>query len=177
MTLGLKRGTVEIANYDPAWPQMFEREKSILVGTLGDKLIALEHVGSTSVAGLASKPIIDMVGAVDSFDELNYFIEKLQKLGYEYMPERMFAERKFFPKGPRENRTYHLNLVIKDNPQQWQDVILFRDYLRHNQVARDQYADLKKTLASKHNDDRYTYTRAKNDFIQQALRDANRASS
>lgn len=171
MTLGLPRTTVTIAPYDPLWPDYFAKEKQLLLATLGDKLIAVEHIGSTAVPGLAAKPIIDMVAAIASFNELAFFIEHLQKLGYEYMPDRMFASRKFFPKGPRTHRTHHINLVIKDDPEQWEAAILFRDYLKQNNTARDQYAQLKQALAKAHPNNRAAYTAAKNDFIQQCLRE------
>lgn len=169
MSLGLKRGTVEIVGYDPLWPQMFEKEKAALLAVLGKEVLAIEHIGSTSVPGLASKPIIDMVVAVKSFDQLDYFIDHLQKLGYEYMPDRMFKERKFFPKGSQDNRTHHLNLVIKNDPEQWDNMMLFRDYLRKNDAVRDQYSKLKQELADNHPNDRYNYTEGKNSFIQQVL--------
>ncbi len=158
-----------MVNYDLLWPQMFKEEKKILTAALGERLLEVEHVGSTSIAGLAAKPIIDMIGAVDSFDHLDYFIEQLQKLGYEYMPNRMFDNRKFFPKGDQSKRTHHLNLVIKNDPEQWNNIILFRNYLRQNSLARDQYAKLKQELACKYADDRYAYSKAKNDFIQRSL--------
>jgi len=96
--IGLKRGTVKVVDYDPNWPQEFEAEKQRLIDTFGNEVLAIEHIGSTSIPGLAAKPIIDMVAAVKSFDDLQVFMEGLQKLGYEYIPERMFDNRKFFPK-------------------------------------------------------------------------------
>lgn len=171
MSLGLKRGTVTVVDYDPLWPQNFDEEKARLFTALGRELLAVEHVGSTSVPGLVSKPIIDMIGAVESFDRLDYFIDHLQKLGYEYMPDRMFEARKFFPKGDQSYRTHHLNLVIKNDPEQWNNIILFRDYLRQNDTVRDQYANLKQKIAHEYSDNRYAYTKAKNDFIQKSLQD------
>ena len=102
-SIGLKRGTVKVVDYKPDWPKEFEAEKQRLIDAFGDKIIAVEHIGSTSIPALAAKPIIDMVVAVKSFDDLQVFIDKLQSLGYEYMPERMFDNRKFFPKGSQKN--------------------------------------------------------------------------
>lgn len=165
-SIGLKRGTVKVVDYKPDWPKEFEAEKQRLIDAFGDKIIAVEHIGSTSIPALAAKPIIDMVVAVKSFDDLQVFIDKLQSLGYEYMPERMFDNRKFFPKGSQEKRTHHLNLVLQDNAEQWVKPIAFRDYLRAHDQERKEYAELKTTLASQYADDRATYTRLKNDFFQ-----------
>ena len=67
--------TIHIASYDPAWPSLFAREAKQIRDILGDKVLLLEHVGSTSVPGLPAKPIIDMVLAVaDSDDEASYVL-------------------------------------------------------------------------------------------------------
>lgn len=170
--LGLRRGTVSVRPYDPNWVIGFEKEKQHLKEIFGDKIISIEHIGSTAVPGLPAKPLIDINAAIRSFDELDDFIVPLQKLGYEYIPERMFADRKFFPKGSRSNRTHHLNLVLQNSVEQWANSLLFRDYLRDHQQARDEYAQLKVSLAKKYKDDREAYTRAKSDFIQRILRKA-----
>lgn len=164
--IGLKRGTVKVVGYNPNWHKEFEAEKQRLLDTFGEKILAVEHIGSTSIPGLAAKPIIDMVVAVKSFDDLPEFIEGLQKLGYEYMPERMFDSRKFFPKGSQENRTHHLNLVLQNDPEQWIKPVVFRDYLRTHETEHKQYAKLKTNLAKQYADDRATYTKLKDDFFQ-----------
>lgn len=166
MSIGLKRGTVKVVDYDPNWQKEFEAEKQRLIETFGDRILAIEHIGSTSIPGLVAKPIIDIVIAVKSFDDLPYFINGLQKLDYEYMPERMFNDRKFFPKGSQENRTHHLNLVLQDDPEQWTKPIAFRDYLRTHEAERELYAKLKTKLAEQYANDRTTYTKLKDDFFQ-----------
>lgn len=168
--LGLKRGTVQLSDYNPAWPKAFEQEKDLLTKTLGIKNLQIEHIGSTSVPGLAAKPIIDMIIAVDSFDEVDTHIKPLQQIGYSYMPQRMFADRKFFPKGPEACKTHHLNFVLKDNLEQWRRPIAFRDYLRTHPEARNEYAQLKYTLAKAHATNRKDYTMAKAHFIESAAK-------
>lgn len=89
-----------------------------------------------------------MLVAVDNLSVYKQLIEPLTGLGYEFMPERVFADRVFFPKGPRENRTHHLSLVVKGS-EQWQNTIAFRDYLRNNSTTRSKYQALKSELAIK----------------------------
>lgn len=163
--IGLKRGTVQVVPYNMAWPQLFADEKKHLEAALGNLIHGIEHIGSTSVPGLSAKPIIDMIAAVDSLEGYEKFIRPLEALGYEFMPERVFADRVFFPKGPRENRTHHLSLVVKDSPG-WHDPIRFRDYLIANPKVREAYQKLKLELASKHPNDRASYTKAKETMIQ-----------
>lgn len=163
--IGLKRGTVQVVTYNSAWPQLFAKEKQSLLAALGNIIHAIEHVGSTSVPGLSAKPIIDMIASVDSLEVYKELAKPLELLGYEFMPERVFSDRVFFPKGPRENRTHHLSLVLKDSPG-WHDPIRFRDYLIANPIVREEYQKLKLELADKYPNDRASYTKAKEATIQ-----------
>jgi len=166
--IGLPRGSVKLNTYNPNWPILFQEEREKLRRALGDKVGGIEHVGSTSVPGLASKPIIDMIAAVDNLNVYIELIKPLIALGYEYMPERIFADRVFFPKGPRSNRTYHLSLVVKDSDG-WRYPMAFRDYLIANSNTRNQYQKLKEELAKKYPNDREKYTSAKAAFIDKVI--------
>lgn len=171
MNIGLARGMVEVMAYDPRWAEEFALERQRLLKTLGDQVVAIEHIGSTSVPGLAAKPIIDMIAAIRSFDDVAPLIPLLEKLGYEYMPERMFIDRKFFPKGPHSKRTHHLNFVLSGDAEQWVEPLQFRDYLRTHSDVRDMYAALKQQLAKAHVEDRAAYSAAKSEFIDTIVRD------
>lgn len=163
--LGLERGKVRLEEYNPEWPDLFEKEKRLLLDTFGDRIIAIEHIGSTAIPGIPAKPIIDLNVAVPSLNVIDDFIVKLQELGYEYIPERRFADRQFFPKGPSEKRTHHLNLVEITSQTGWINQLLFRDYLRAHTDIRDKYAILKRRLAKKYADNRDEYTEQKSDFV------------
>ena len=169
--IGLRRGTVNVVAYQPAWVTAYDKEKQRLQDALGGYISAIEHAGSTAVPGLAAKPIIDMIAAVDDLSVYKEVIRPLTALGYEYMPERVFAGRVFFPKGPRENRTHHLSLVVK-NSEGWTQPLLFRDYLRKNNAALNRYQTLKAKLATQYPDDRASYTKAKEQLIQEILNEA-----
>ncbi len=168
--LGLKRGTVKlINNAQDEWGRFFEKEKQILTDIFGDS--AIEHVGSTAIPGVSAKPIIDIIIAVSSLDDsyINQFVDPLEKFGYSYMHK--FADRHFFAKGPEEKRTHHVSLVKEDSTS-WKNYILFRDYLRHNKLVREKYTELKEKLASQFAEDRASYTKAKEKFIEEMLEEA-----
>ncbi len=167
--IGLKRGTVALVPYNMQWPLIFEAEKQLLLEIFGNKVISIEHIGSTSVPGLAAKPLIDILVGVDSVDAHKEFINDLVRLDYEHMPERITATRAFFPKGPRENRTHHLSFVQFDSDE-WRCTLAFRDYLRSHPDCMLEYQSLKKQLARKYPEDRQKYTAAKDIFIQDTLR-------
>lgn len=164
--IGLQRGTVQVVPYDPNWPVLFEQEKQRLHTIFGDADI--QHIGSTAVPGLAAKPLIDIMVAVGRLADFKRYIEPLQKNGYEFMPERVFKDRIFLPKGPREQRVYHLSLVEKGSAQ-WVQTLRFRDYLRTHAEARTAYQVLKQELAQRYANNRAAYTQAKEAFIANSL--------
>ena len=169
--LGLKRGTVKLAKAHDEWVRLFEIEKELLLKTFGDRIIAIEHVGSTAIPDIPAKPIIDIRIAVSSLDDsyIEGFVAPLEKLGYSYMHK--FQDRHFFAKGPEEKRTHHVSLV-KDGSKAWDDSILFRDYLRRNKQAREEYAALKEKLAGQYSEDRASYTKKKEEFIEKIINKA-----
>ena len=161
---------IQIAPYNPDWKMLFEREKVLITEALGkNEELNIEHFGSTSVVGLAAKPTIDiLVEAPELNDELKQVItQKLETIGYGNMYNAEKDNKMTFGKGYDENhacaQTYHLHIREKgDTPQ---DEIYFRDYLRQNADACDEYAKLKYSLAEKHQFNREDYTQAKTEFI------------
>lgn len=156
-----------ISEYDHLWPQLFEEEKKNLAAVLPPEVI-IEHVGSTSIPGLVSKPVIDIMIGVPSLeiaDEL--CIEPIKDLGYIYVPEYEdhAPERRYFKKLNKENvHTHHIHLV-EYGSSWWKRIIQFRNYLRcHPKVAKE-YAELKKELSLKFIDAN-EYANAKTAFVK-----------
>ncbi|MEJ0054010.1 MAG: GrpB family protein [bacterium] len=170
--LGVKRGTVVLVPHNPEWPPLFDKEKKLLLEAFGDRIKAIEHIGSTAIPGMPAKPIIDINVAVKSLDDIGDFIQILPGLGYEYIPERRFADRQFFPKGPPEYRTHHLNLVEITSKTGWMNALAFRNYLRKNSLAREEYRKLKESLADQYADNREEYTERKSAFVHEILKKA-----
>jgi GrpB-like predicted nucleotidyltransferase (UPF0157 family) len=160
--MALMRGTVVLQPYDPLWADQFEEERALLQPIFGDHTV--EHTGSTSVPGLAAKPIIDMLVGLDTLADFEQYRTPLEALGYVSMPDREKAWEIFIPKGPDDARTHYLHVLIKDSPE-YENVLLFRDYLRAHDEARDAYGALKQELASRFAGDRKSYTAEKANFI------------
>lgn len=167
--IGLQRGTVQLASYSQDWAKAFMDEKKRLEDVMGDMVVAFEHVGSTAVPGLAAKPIIDIEVGLRKFEDYKELVPIAEKLGYQYMPDRIFKDYVFMPKGPEGRRTHYLHFALFDSDE-WQSVVRFRDILRANPKLRDEYAALKYTLAKKYRTNRSAYTEAKASFIQSCLR-------
>ncbi|USZ68311.1 GrpB family protein [Halorussus salilacus] len=169
--VGLERGTVELREHDPAWTRRYEAEVERLQSVAGDRLRAFEHVGSTAVEGLAAKPVIDLVGTVDSLDDATDLVGVLESHGYEYRPNDEVPDRLFFARGPRSNRTHYLSICERESDT-YREQVAFRDYLRENPEAAAEYEALKRDLADAHPDDRAAYTAGKSAFVERALQRA-----
>jgi GrpB-like predicted nucleotidyltransferase (UPF0157 family) len=136
---------IEVADYDPAWPHLFEREAARIRSILNDRVVRIEHVGSTSVRGLSAKPIIDIVLEVpDSKDEAGY-VPGMEAAGYALrIRETDWFEHRLF-KGPDININLH---VFSAGCAEVDRMLMFRDWLRTNTADRELYARTKQELAA-----------------------------
>jgi GrpB-like predicted nucleotidyltransferase (UPF0157 family) len=157
---------VFVVDYDPTWPERYQEERARIAETLRHVGVAIEHVGSTAVPGLAAKPIIDIMVGVRELTDGERCIEPLEAVGYEYRGEAGIPDRLFFRKG--DPRSHHLHLV-KQRSEFWERHVLFRDLLRERPDIAAQYAALKRELAVKYRTERLQYTEAKTPFIEAAL--------
>jgi GrpB-like predicted nucleotidyltransferase (UPF0157 family) len=162
---------VAVVPYDARWPEIFEQERLHLRSCLPADLIKrIEHFGSTAVAGLPAKPIVDILVEVTSLDETRQRIAPiLEAQGYDYFWRPTSGDNTppfyawFIKRDSIGNRTHHIHM-IESWFEHW-DRLLFRDYLReHADVARE-YGDLKMKLSGAHQNNRVAYTQAKSDFI------------
>jgi len=159
-------GRVTLVGYDPAWPLVFAREADRIRGVLGDRVLLLEHVGSTSVPGLLAKPILDMLLVVaDSADEAAY-VEPLEAAGYVLrIREPDWHEHRLL-KGPDTDVNLH---VYTAGSGEIERNLLFRDRLRVDREDRDLYARTKRELAARTWKYVQNYADAKSDIIEEIL--------
>jgi GrpB-like predicted nucleotidyltransferase (UPF0157 family) len=166
---------VEIVDYDPRWPALFDQEARRLRAVLDPRLIVgLEHFGSTSIPGLAAKPIIDILIAVRSLaDAKAAFVAALATLDYVYWADNPKKDRMFFVKGmpPFGSRRSHHVHVTEQHGEMWQR-LAFRDYLRVHPEEAQAYARLKRRLAIEHRTDREAYTEAKSAYVETVMQKA-----
>jgi GrpB-like predicted nucleotidyltransferase (UPF0157 family) len=164
------RRTVEIVSYDPAWPARFAALGRELRGGLGEVALRIDHIGSTSVPGLAAKKIIDIQISVAAFEPLEAFKRPLERLGYVYRPDNPERTKRYFREPPGRRRT-HLHVRRAGSfSEQW--ALLFRDYLRAHRDAAAEYEAVKRRLAIRFRDDRAAYTNAKAPFMWEVIRRA-----
>jgi GrpB-like predicted nucleotidyltransferase (UPF0157 family) len=163
---------VEIVPYDPTWPELFDAERGRLAEVL-PTASSIEHIGSTSVPGLAAKPIIDVLVVVPEVAKIASDVEALARIGYVFRPSA-FAEdpqHLFFVKNTDGRRTHHLHVFGASAPHP-HDNRTFRDYLRaHPDVAR-RYEEAKRRAADAHPDSRARYGEAKEGVMVELLTEA-----
>ena len=130
--------------------------------------VAIEHVGSTAVPNLGSKPVIDVMVGVRTLDEVEVRIPQLESAGYEYVPEyeKQLPERRYFRKPRFGAREFHVHCVVKGSVF-WIRHLAFRDYLRAHPETASAYYDLKRDLAARLTKEQYTD--AKSSFIEGVL--------
>jgi GrpB-like predicted nucleotidyltransferase (UPF0157 family) len=158
---------ITLAEYDPRWPQLFEREAQRIRLTLGERVLQLEHVGSTSVPGLCAKPIIDVLLEVANSADEPAYVPALQAAGYTLrIREPEWFEHRMF-KGPDTNINLH---VFSTGALEIERLLRFRNWLRTHDADRDAYAQAKRSLAQqvwRHVND---YADAKTSIVQEIMR-------
>jgi GrpB-like predicted nucleotidyltransferase (UPF0157 family) len=156
---------ITVAPYDPRWPAAFESERDRVLAVC--LLIrAIEHIGSTSVLGLAAKAVIDIMPGVASLADTDACVGPIKALGYEYVPQFQdeLPERRFFRRDTDGARSHHIHLVVEGG-EFWERHPLFRDYLRSHPETAQAYAALKRELAAQYYD-MNDYAEAKGDFVR-----------
>jgi GrpB-like predicted nucleotidyltransferase (UPF0157 family) len=160
--------TVIVVDYDPEWPRAYGRLRDHVWPIVSDLALRVEHVGSTSVPGLASKPIIDMSIVVACSSQIAGAIERLGAVGYEHRGDLGIEGREAFksPPGPIRHHLY----LCPEGSLGLDNQLAVRDYLRLNWDMVQAYSNLKVWLAEQFPDDIDEYVAGKSDFIQGILR-------
>lgn len=159
---------VAVVDYDAQWPGLFTVERSLLQITLGEVISQIHHVGSTSVVGLAAKPIIDILLEVVDLDELDKLNAAMARVGYTARGENGIPNRRYFTKGG-DQRSHQVHAFAVGDTQIIKH-LAFRDYLIKNKNVADQYAEIKRAAVLASENDIHRYSAFKADFIEHHLR-------
>ena len=150
---------VRVVLYRPEWPLLFAQEAEKIGKAFGAELLAVHHIGSTSVEGLAAKPIIDILAVVRDVNAIDAFAPAMEALGYEAMGEFGIPGRRYYRKGG-ENRTHQIHAFSEE------DHLAVRDYLRAHPKEAKLYGDLKQRLAQQFPEDIERYCDGKDAFVK-----------
>jgi len=159
----MAKDPIVVVPYDPEWPALFRRQAVDLRAALGPVALRIDHIGSTSVPGLAAKPVIDVQVSVADFEPLDAYRAPMERLGYVFRAENPELTKRYFREAPGARRT-HIH-VRRAGGFSEQLALLFRDFVRAHPDVADEYARLKYTLAERFRDDRQGYVDAKQPYI------------
>ena len=136
--------TIVVCDYDPAWPVTFETLRTRVAAAMGDLALAIEHVGSTSVPGLAAKPVVDMTIVVSTASVMGALIDRLAAIGYRHRGDLGVPGREAFDR-PEGTPDHHLYACVAGNDG-LRNHLALRDHLRGNPSAARAYGSLKREL-------------------------------
>ncbi|USK36825.1 GrpB family protein [Cytobacillus firmus] len=156
---------VTVTCYNPDWKFKFQSESELIKTIFQEEILAIHHIGSTSVPGLAAKPVIDILPVVIDIERVDRFNTEMISLGYEPRGENGLPGRRYFQKGGNL-RTHHVHIYEKGSPEITRH-LAFRDYLRANGEDAKQYGTLKLELAKQFPFDIDSYIKGKEAIVQE----------
>jgi GrpB-like predicted nucleotidyltransferase (UPF0157 family)/RimJ/RimL family protein N-acetyltransferase len=162
---------VEVLPYDPQWVPIFTAEAKTLRSLFAAEVVAVHHIGSTSIPGLKAKPIIDILLEVRDIEQVDAFNEPMRQLGYEPRGEFGLPRRRYFPKTGHGNRTHQVH-VWQSGDIEIKRHLAFRDFMIAHKEKAQEYGRLKEDLVAQFTGDREAYMDGKHDFCQHMERQA-----
>ena len=157
---------LQITPYNPRWPDLFRQEARQIFKVLSGQIILIHHIGSTAIAGIKAKPIIDFLIEVHQIESVDAYSKAMITLGYDPRGENGIHGRRYFVKGTAEVHSHHLHVFQVSHPDVARHLD-FRDYLRTYPDQAQTYSQLKEMLASKYHNDPVAYTDGKTKFIRE----------
>jgi GrpB-like predicted nucleotidyltransferase (UPF0157 family) len=163
---------VEVVAHNPTWRDKFEAESKSVGAALGESVVAIHHIGSTSIPNIFAKPVIDVLVEVRDINEAEKRSSAMLSLGYEAMGEYGIAGRRYFRKDNQEGiRTYQIH-VFETGSAQIARHLTFRDYMIAHPKDAQRYSELKRKLADEHTQSMEAYINGKDDFLKETDRKA-----
>lgn len=175
LKLGLRRDELYLGSFNPRWKRIFSDEALFIFDELRIESLRLYHCGSSSVPDLETKPIIDILGSVASFEELDQRKQKLEDIGYQYKGEFGIKGRRYcILSNPEKSMSFvHLHIFVEGDPEIEKHLQL-RDHLRKSPENRAAYMAQKRHLIEKVKIPKEQYSGAKNDIISKIQTDAHK---
>ncbi|RXK18328.1 GrpB family protein [Macrococcus sp. DPC7161] len=157
---------VEVVPYDEKWIDQFNSEKDIILSIIGNEVLKVEHIGSTSIPGLSAKPTIDVLVVVRDIECIDHFNSLFESKGYSVHGENGIIGRRYFSKKDGTKHLVHVHIYDVTNEYEINRHIAFRDYLIHHPNKAKAYGDLKEDLAVKYPFNIEGYIDGKHELVQ-----------
>jgi len=163
---------IQLVPFNPQWKEIYKSETDYLKNQLGSEMIDIQHIGSTAVPAIYSKPIIDMMIGIDNLENSGLITQKLVEFGYQYFGEANVPGRLYF----RKRNKYNFNIALcQYQGDIWTNNILFRNYLLKHPEAAEAYSTFKKNAFDSGADTLLKYSTMKHTFIDEMIRNARKA--
>jgi GrpB-like predicted nucleotidyltransferase (UPF0157 family) len=156
---------VEVVPFNENWSVMFEEEERKINNVFGNEIVAIYHIGSTSIPGMYAKPIIDILVEVKDIESVDNYNEQMSALGYRALGEHGISGRRFFRKGEVE-RTHHVH-VFETGSEHITRHLAFKEYMIAHPKEAKAYSELKQRLAKQFPTDIEAYIEGKDPFIKE----------
>jgi len=163
----MRTKNVMVLPYDEAWKSAFEKIKEEIEAAIGDLIIGIEHVGSTSVEGLSAKPCIDIDVIIKDYSIFDAVVSRLEAIGYTHEGNLGIKDREAFKYSDKPHLLKHHLYVCPQNSEELHRHITFRDFLRSNPEAAKKYGSVKETAARLFPDDIDRYIEYKSPCIEE----------
>jgi GrpB-like predicted nucleotidyltransferase (UPF0157 family) len=163
----MRTASVIVVPYDEAWKSAFEQIQKEIRGALGDLIIGIEHVGSTSVEGLSAKPCIDIDVIIEDYTTFDAVVRKLETIGYIHEGNLGIKDREAFKYSNKPHLQKHHLYVCPQNSEELHRHIAFRDFLRSNPEAVKKYGSIKEAAAKLFPEDIDKYIQFKSPCIEE----------
>ena len=158
---------VIVLPYDKAWNSAFEEIKKEIESAIGDLIIGIEHIGSTSVEGLSAKPVIDIDVVIKDYSVFEIVVQKLEAIGYRHEGDLGIKDREAFKYSDKPHLQAHHLYVCPQHSEELLRHITFRDFLRRNKEAVQQYSRIKEKAAEQFPYDIDKYIECKSPCIKE----------
>ena len=169
---GLKKGVLEIMDYSEDYAEIYEKEKQELLKIFGDKIKIIDHVGSTSIKGIKSKPIIDILVQTDDLEDFKQFTESNVEGETYTVKKEPTMGGDYLIRKEEDGKVKAFIHVYKTGDMNGITSIMFRDYINSHEDEKKRYEDLKIELYNKYKDDRKKYTYGKDEYIKGVIKKA-----
>ncbi|MDQ3711997.1 MAG: GrpB family protein [Acidobacteriota bacterium] len=158
---------VEVVPHNPRWRNAFEAEAKHIAAAIGEKVVAIHHIGSTAIPNIYAKPVIDLLVEVRDITEMDGRSSAMESLGYEVMGEYGIPGRRYFRKDNQKRIRTHQIHAFESGSAEIERHLAFRDYIiAHPEDARN-YSELKRKLAEQHPQSLDDYMDGKDGFIKE----------
>lgn len=157
----------QLLPYNQSWPEQYELKKKDIFEALGDCVLGIQHIGSTSIPGMMAKSQIDILVVANALNKVCARVSEMEKRGFVSRGDYIHVGEEYFTEDSLDGRRLISVHILPAGHKKIKEILSFRDYLRENEEARNKYLAVKKDLYQKHTDNYHEYDSGKGEIIKE----------